>query len=60
VLLFLFHASFLGEMSARLCGPCSVHAVVLNDKFQLPLFLVGSKDLGEQRLQQHYFLLDYT
>ncbi|TNN60916.1 M-phase phosphoprotein 8 [Liparis tanakae] len=40
VLLFLFHASFLGEMSARLCGPCSVHAVVLNDKFQLPLFLV--------------------
>lgn len=42
ILLFIFHANFLNEISARLCGPCSVHAVVLNDKFQLPIFLVGS------------------
>ncbi|XP_041857144.1 M-phase phosphoprotein 8 isoform X5 [Melanotaenia boesemani] len=39
ILLFIFHANFLNEMTARLCGPCSVHAVVLNDKFQLPIFL---------------------
>ncbi|XP_075967695.1 M-phase phosphoprotein 8 isoform X3 [Anarhichas minor] len=39
VLLFIFHANFLNEITARLCGPCSVHAVVLNDKFQLPIFL---------------------
>lgn len=42
ILLFIFHANFLNEITARLCGPCSVHAVVLNDKFQLPIFLVGS------------------
>uniref|UniRef100_A0A673HSJ7 M-phase phosphoprotein 8-like n=1 Tax=Sinocyclocheilus rhinocerous TaxID=307959 RepID=A0A673HSJ7_9TELE len=40
ILLFIFHANFLNEITARLCGPCSVHAVVLNDKFQLPIFLV--------------------
>lgn len=41
VLLFIFHANFLGkDVIARLCGPCSVQAVVLNDKFQLPVFLV--------------------
>ena len=41
ILLFIFHANFLGkEVIARLCGPCSVQAVVLNDKFQLPVFLV--------------------
>ncbi|XP_075418982.1 M-phase phosphoprotein 8 [Tenrec ecaudatus] len=40
ILLFIFHANFIGkEVIARLCGPCSVHAVVLNDKFQLPIFL---------------------
>uniref|UniRef100_UPI0037E8CB59 M-phase phosphoprotein 8 isoform X3 n=1 Tax=Semicossyphus pulcher TaxID=241346 RepID=UPI0037E8CB59 len=39
ILLFIFHANFLNEIAARLCGPCSVHAVVLNDKFQLPIFL---------------------
>ncbi|XP_056145395.1 M-phase phosphoprotein 8 [Lampris incognitus] len=39
ILLFVFHANFLSEISARLCGPCSVHAVILNDKFQLPIFL---------------------
>uniref|UniRef100_U3K286 M-phase phosphoprotein 8 n=1 Tax=Ficedula albicollis TaxID=59894 RepID=U3K286_FICAL len=40
ILLFVFHANFLGkEVIARLCGTCSVHAVVLNDKFQLPVFL---------------------
>ncbi|XP_007578469.1 M-phase phosphoprotein 8 isoform X2 [Poecilia formosa] len=39
ILLFIFHANFLNEIIARLCGPCSVHAVVLNDKFQLPIFL---------------------
>ncbi|VTJ86843.1 M-phase phosphoprotein 8 isoform X2 [Marmota monax] len=40
ILLFIFHANFLGkEVIARLCGPCSVQAVVLNDKFQLPVFL---------------------
>ncbi|KAM5288397.1 M-phase phosphoprotein 8 [Ctenodactylus gundi] len=40
ILLFIFHANFLGkEVIARLCGPCSVQAVVLNDKFQLPIFL---------------------
>ncbi|KAM9347787.1 M-phase phosphoprotein 8 [Symphorus nematophorus] len=39
ILLFIFHANFLNEITARLSGPCSVHAVVLNDKFQLPIFL---------------------
>ncbi|KAJ8246737.1 hypothetical protein GJAV_G00254820 [Gymnothorax javanicus] len=39
ILLFVFHANFLSEITARLCGPCSVHAVVLNDKFQMPIFL---------------------
>uniref|UniRef100_A0A8C9MPX7 M-phase phosphoprotein 8 n=1 Tax=Serinus canaria TaxID=9135 RepID=A0A8C9MPX7_SERCA len=40
ILLFVFHANFFGkDIVARLCGPCSVQAVVLNDKFQLPLFL---------------------
>uniref|UniRef100_A0A8C9QTD7 M-phase phosphoprotein 8 n=1 Tax=Scleropages formosus TaxID=113540 RepID=A0A8C9QTD7_SCLFO len=39
ILLFIFHANFQSVISARLCGPCSVHAVVLNDKFQLPIFL---------------------
>ncbi|CDQ60589.1 unnamed protein product [Oncorhynchus mykiss] len=39
ILLFIFHANFLSEITARLCGPCSVHAVILNDKFQLPIFL---------------------
>ncbi|XP_065586170.1 M-phase phosphoprotein 8 isoform X3 [Cyrtonyx montezumae] len=40
ILLFIFHANFFGkEVVARLCGPCSVQAVVLNDKFQLPVFL---------------------
>uniref|UniRef100_A0A3Q2D7D4 M-phase phosphoprotein 8 n=1 Tax=Cyprinodon variegatus TaxID=28743 RepID=A0A3Q2D7D4_CYPVA len=39
ILLFIFHANFLNEITARLCGPCSVHAVILNDKFQLPIFL---------------------
>ncbi|KAG7501482.1 M-phase phosphoprotein 8 isoform X3 [Solea senegalensis] len=39
ILLFIFHANFHNEVIARLCGPCSVHAVVLNDKFQLPIFL---------------------
>ncbi|KAM3862188.1 M-phase phosphoprotein 8 [Diretmus argenteus] len=38
-ILFILHANFLSEISARLCGPCSVHAVVLNDKFQLPIFM---------------------
>ncbi|XP_006274145.1 M-phase phosphoprotein 8 [Alligator mississippiensis] len=40
ILLFIFHSNFFGkEVIARLCGPCSVQAVVLNDKFQLPVFL---------------------
>ncbi|XP_077197761.1 M-phase phosphoprotein 8 isoform X3 [Paroedura picta] len=40
ILLFIFHANFFGkDVVARLCGPCSVQAVVLNDKFQLPVFL---------------------
>ncbi|KAJ7320167.1 hypothetical protein JRQ81_019678 [Phrynocephalus forsythii] len=40
ILLFIFHANFFGkEVVARLCGPCSVQAVVLNYKFQLPVFL---------------------
>ncbi|KAK7938433.1 hypothetical protein WMY93_001759 [Mugilogobius chulae] len=39
ILLFIFHANFQNEITARLCGPCAVHAVVLNDKFQLPIFL---------------------
>ncbi|XP_012863354.1 M-phase phosphoprotein 8-like [Echinops telfairi] len=40
ILLFILHANFVGkEVVARLCGPCSVQAVVLNDKFQLPVFL---------------------
>eukprot|EP00079_Xenopus_tropicalis_P033456 XP_017947227.1 PREDICTED: M-phase phosphoprotein 8 isoform X3 [Xenopus tropicalis] len=41
ILLFVFHANYFGkEVVVRLCGPCSVQAVVLNDKFQLPVFLV--------------------
>ncbi|XP_072261288.1 M-phase phosphoprotein 8 [Pyxicephalus adspersus] len=40
ILLFVFHANFFGkEVVVRLSGPCSVQAVVLNDKFQLPVFL---------------------
>ncbi|XP_043928765.1 M-phase phosphoprotein 8 [Protopterus annectens] len=41
MLLFIFHANFFSgsEIVARLCGPCSVQAVILNDKFQLPVFL---------------------
>ncbi|XP_034043160.1 M-phase phosphoprotein 8 [Thalassophryne amazonica] len=39
ILLFIFHANFMNEITARLCGPCCVHAVILNDKFQLPIFL---------------------
>uniref|UniRef100_A0AAY4DTV2 Chromo domain-containing protein n=1 Tax=Denticeps clupeoides TaxID=299321 RepID=A0AAY4DTV2_9TELE len=39
ILLFIFHANFLTEITARLYGPCSVHAVILNDNFQLPIFL---------------------
>ncbi|XP_066474822.1 M-phase phosphoprotein 8 isoform X2 [Tiliqua scincoides] len=40
ILLFIFHANFFGkEVIVRLCGPCAVQAVVLNDKFQLPIFL---------------------
>ncbi|KAM8803157.1 M-phase phosphoprotein 8 isoform 1-T1 [Rhynchonycteris naso] len=40
ILLFIFHANFWGkDVIARLCGPCSVQAVILNDKFQLPVFL---------------------
>ncbi|KAF7645619.1 hypothetical protein LDENG_00201210 [Lucifuga dentata] len=38
IVLFIFHANFLSEITARLCGPCSVQAVVLNDNFQLPIF----------------------
>ncbi|XP_068185625.1 M-phase phosphoprotein 8 isoform X3 [Antennarius striatus] len=41
IVLFIFHANFLSEFTARLCGPCSVHAVVLNENFQLPIFLVS-------------------
>ncbi|XP_023046412.1 M-phase phosphoprotein 8 isoform X5 [Piliocolobus tephrosceles] len=51
ILLFIFHANFLGkEVIARLCGPCSVQAVVLNDKFQLPVFLVKLL-IGAYRVQ---------
>nr|XP_028582102.1 M-phase phosphoprotein 8 isoform X1 [Podarcis muralis] len=40
ILLFIFHANFCGNVvAARLCGPCGVQAVVLNDKFQFPVFL---------------------
>ncbi|KAM5179841.1 M-phase phosphoprotein 8 [Mantella aurantiaca] len=40
ILVFVFHANFFGkEVVVRLSGPCSVQAVVLNDKFQLPVFL---------------------
>ncbi|OCT93181.1 M-phase phosphoprotein 8 isoform X2 [Xenopus laevis] len=40
ILLFVFHANYFGkEVVVRLCGPCGVQAVVLNDKFQLPVFL---------------------
>ncbi|XP_033002170.1 M-phase phosphoprotein 8 isoform X2 [Lacerta agilis] len=40
ILLFIFHANFFGKLVvARLCGPCGVQAVVLNDKFQFPVFL---------------------
>ncbi|XP_054644000.1 M-phase phosphoprotein 8 isoform X3 [Dunckerocampus dactyliophorus] len=39
IVLFIFHANFLSEVTVRLGGPCSVHAVVLNERFQLPIFL---------------------
>ncbi|XP_061647686.1 M-phase phosphoprotein 8 isoform X5 [Phyllopteryx taeniolatus] len=39
ILLFIFHANFRNEITARLGGPCGVQTVVLNDKFQLPIFL---------------------
>ncbi|XP_077473982.1 M-phase phosphoprotein 8 isoform X5 [Stigmatopora argus] len=39
ILLFIFHATFRNDVTARLGGPCSVQAVILNDKFQLPVFL---------------------
>uniref|UniRef100_UPI00398F11B5 M-phase phosphoprotein 8 isoform X2 n=1 Tax=Pristiophorus japonicus TaxID=55135 RepID=UPI00398F11B5 len=41
ILLFIFHANFFSHdhIVAKLCGSCSVQAVVLNDKFQLPVFL---------------------
>lgn len=52
ILLFIFHANFMTEITARLCGPCSVHAVILNDKFQLPIFLVRLK--AWQFLLCHY------
>ncbi|EAX08228.1 M-phase phosphoprotein 8 isoform X2 [Homo sapiens] len=52
ILLFIFHANFLGkEVIARLCGPCSVQAVVLNDKFQLPVFLTGSRSVVQAGVQ---------
>ncbi|PNI94680.1 MPHOSPH8 isoform 5, partial [Pan troglodytes] len=52
ILLFIFHANFLGkEVIARLCGPCSVQAVVLNDKFQLPVFLTGSRYVVQAGVQ---------
>ncbi|XP_078258584.1 M-phase phosphoprotein 8 isoform X2 [Rhinoraja longicauda] len=42
ILLFIFHANFFSHdhIVAKLCGSCSVQAVILNDKFQLPVFLV--------------------
>ncbi|XP_057708153.1 M-phase phosphoprotein 8 isoform X3 [Corythoichthys intestinalis] len=39
ILLFIFHATFRNDITARLGGPCGVQAVILNDKFQLPVFL---------------------
>ncbi|XP_055492974.1 M-phase phosphoprotein 8 [Leucoraja erinacea] len=41
ILLFIFHANFFSHdhIVAKLCGSCSVQAVILNDKFQLPVFL---------------------
>ncbi|XP_043547818.1 M-phase phosphoprotein 8 isoform X1 [Chiloscyllium plagiosum] len=41
ILLFIFHANFYSHdhIVAKLCGSCSVQAVILNDKFQLPVFL---------------------
>ncbi|KAH0625126.1 hypothetical protein JD844_033265 [Phrynosoma platyrhinos] len=51
ILLFIFHANFFGkDVIPRLCGPCSVQAVVLNDKFQLPVFLVKLL-IGAYRVQ---------
>ncbi|XP_038673909.1 M-phase phosphoprotein 8 isoform X1 [Scyliorhinus canicula] len=41
ILLFIFHANFYSHdhIVAKLSGSCSVQAVILNDKFQLPVFL---------------------
>ncbi|XP_034265767.1 M-phase phosphoprotein 8 isoform X1 [Pantherophis guttatus] len=68
ILLFIFHANFLGnDIIARLCGPCSVQAVVLNDKFQLPVFLPNrachpgqTEQLTQRILQDSHFIYSFS
>ncbi|XP_063161866.1 M-phase phosphoprotein 8 isoform X2 [Candoia aspera] len=68
ILLFIFHANFLGnDVVARLCGPCSVQAVVLNDKFQLPVFLTHrachpaqTEQLTQRILQDSHFIYSFS
>ncbi|KAK9402427.1 M-phase phosphoprotein 8 [Crotalus adamanteus] len=68
ILLFIFHANFLGnDVIARLCGPCSVQAVVLNDKFQLPVFLPNrachpapTEQLTQRILQDSHFIYSFS
>ncbi|XP_026530877.1 M-phase phosphoprotein 8 isoform X1 [Notechis scutatus] len=68
ILLFIFHANFLAnDVIARLCGPCSVQAVVLNDKFQLPVFLPNrachpapTEQLTQRILQDSHFIYSFS
>ncbi|XP_062983113.1 M-phase phosphoprotein 8 isoform X2 [Elgaria multicarinata webbii] len=68
ILLFIFHANFFGkEVVARLCGPCGVQAVVLNDKFQLPVFLphrachpASTEQLAQRILQDSHFIYSFS
>ncbi|XP_053165659.1 M-phase phosphoprotein 8 isoform X2 [Hemicordylus capensis] len=68
ILLFIFHTNFFGkEVVARLCGPCSVQAVVLNDKFQLPIFLPHrawhpswTEQLAQRIFQDSHFIYSFS
>ncbi|KAL8191010.1 UNVERIFIED_CONTAM: hypothetical protein K2H54_066661, partial [Gekko kuhli] len=68
ILLFIFHANFFGkDVVARLCGPCSVQAVVLNDIFQLPVFLphrpclsAWTEQLTQRIFQDSHFIYSFS
>ncbi|XP_060090812.1 M-phase phosphoprotein 8 isoform X2 [Heteronotia binoei] len=68
ILLFIFHANFFGkDVVARLCGPCSVQAVILNDIFQLPVFLprrpchsTWTEQLTQRIFQDSHFIYSFS